>query len=228
MMYLAAGLVLWLIRAVAPASVVIVVGALVAWIAHRVGGVSLRGGMLAVAALGFVVLAWQTRAVRREFTHPQITMFRKYIADPIPDGVRNLAPGTSSPLVFHAGAVVAFDAADETLRALLDHSLPGSTARAFLKDLKSRNGRDTTTVARIGAPDGGYVRVDSASFPAELAEDFPGAHMRVTQESRRGMEVYLLAEKGEWGRLESVVVYDRPRQHVSVRQLVVRGQVLRD
>lgn len=224
MIYLVTGVVLWLIRAAAPTAVVLVVGALLVWPAHRFAGLRVRRGVIAVAVVASAVLVWQTRSVQREFTHPEITMFRRYLADPIPAGVRNLAPGSPSPLVLSNSAIVAFEAPDSIVEALLDHSLPGSTAVAFLADIKSRNGRDTMTTSRVGAPLGNaYARMDTTSLPPDMSEAFPGAHSRALRAMRDGLEVYVLAEAGEWGRFESVVTYDRPRGHVHVQQYVVRA-----
>jgi hypothetical protein len=70
--------------------------------------------------------------------------------------------------------------------------------------------------------------MDTTSLPVGMQEAFPGAHARVLQESRRGLEVYALAETGEWGHFESVVTYDRADEQVHVQQFVVRGAVQRD
>jgi hypothetical protein len=227
--YLATGLVLWLVRALVPTSVVLVLGGVGVWLAHRFGGLRARTGVIAVAVIALGVLAWQTRSVRREFTHPEVTMFRRYIADPIPDEVRNLAPGSGSPLFLHNSAIVTFEAPAATLAALLDHSLPGSTALEMLAELKTRNGRDTVSTSRVAADRGGaYARMDTTSLPAGMLDAFPGAHARVLQEARRGLEVYALAETGDWGHFESVVTYDRPAERVHVQQFVVRGAVQRD
>ncbi|MEX2049096.1 MAG: hypothetical protein WEB90_05925 [Gemmatimonadota bacterium] len=226
MIYLATGLFLWFVRALVPTSFVLVLGGVGAWLAHRFGGLPVRTGVIGVAVVALGVLGWQTRSVRREFTHPEITMFRRYIADPIPDEVRNLAPGSGSPLVMSNSAIVRFEAPTATLDALLNHSLPGSTALEVLAELKTRNGRDTVSTSRVAAGGGrAYARMDTTALPTGMQEAFPGAHARVLQEARRGLEVYALAETGEWGRFESVVTYDRPAERVHVQQLVVRAAV---
>jgi hypothetical protein len=224
--YLGTGLFMWVVRAFVPAMIVLIVGTTLAWIAHRVWRVPVRTLGLMVALTSAATLAWQTRGVVREFTHPQHTMFREAIAARIPAGVRDLEPGAPGPLVFHAGAVVAFTAPDAVLRALLDHSLDQSTALAFLADIKSRNGRDTATVSRVGA-DGSsaYVRVDSVTFPEPMRDVFRGAYQRVREADVRGLEAYVLAETGDWGRFESVVTYERATERVHVRQLVMRAPV---
>jgi hypothetical protein len=224
--YLVAGLVMWLVRALLPTVLVLLVGAVLLWLGRRAPGFPVRGVGAVIVVAALAVLAWQTRTVRREFTHPQITMFRRHIADPIPASVRNLAPGSPAPLVFHSGAVVAFDAPESMLRSLLDHSLPGSTALAALAELKSRNGRDTTTVIRVGAVGApGYLQLDSTAFPADLLHTFPGAHSRAVEALRRGLNVYVLAEVGDWGRFESVVTYEPQRQRVHLRQYIVRAPI---
>jgi hypothetical protein len=191
-----------------------------------IAGVPLRTGIIGVGVVAVALLGWQTRSVRREFTHPEITMFRRYVADPIPSAVRNLAPGGPGSFFLHNSAVVAFEAPDSIVRGILDHSLPGSTALAFLSDLKSRNGRDTTSTFRVGAPGGSdYVRVDSTSFTPELESTFSGAHLRTLEGVRAGHEVYVLAQMGEWGRFESVLTYDRSQERVLLRQLAIRAPV---
>jgi hypothetical protein len=150
-------------------------------------------------------------------------MFRRYIADPIPSSVRSLAPASAAPIAFHQGALIAFDAPDSVLRAILNHTLSGSTARAWLTNLQTRNGRDSAIAVRLSRGDGAYVPMDSASFPPDLIDVFRSAHTRVRDAGRAGLEAYAFAAAGDWGRLESVVSYDRSTGRVRVQQYSVRA-----
>jgi hypothetical protein len=108
---------------------------------------------------------------------------------------------------------------------LLTHALPGSTALSSLSELKSRNGRDTLAQERLSGPNQTYLAVDSLTFPSHLVNVFPGAYGRVRDAGRNRLEAYAFAESGDWGRMESVVTYDRASGRTRVQQHVVRAPV---
>jgi hypothetical protein len=223
--YLIGGFGMWFVRAFLPATGVLLAGLLVVLVVAKLGRWRARPAIIVVSMMAGALITYRTYAVWDELAHPERAMFRRYIASPIPSTVRNLAPASGAPAQFHEGALVAFEAPASVVAALLTHTLPGSTARGSLAEFKVRNGRDTTSSSRVAAPDGSYLAVDTLSFPPEMVDVFRGAHTRVRDAARAGLESYLLAELGDWGRFESVVTYDRANELVRVQQYAVRAPV---
>ena len=112
MIYLLGLMIQWVGRALVPALLVLVAGAVVVglvwWLflrRHR------RAVVTAWVALGLVTVTfggWRSWEVWRDFSHPEVRMFRNYIARPIPNEVTNLAMAVASPEMFHDGALIRF------------------------------------------------------------------------------------------------------------------------
>jgi len=156
MIYLLGLLIRWIGHALIPALMLLALGAPVLlgvwWFLLRPRHLSVWRWWL---ALGLVVLSfagWRTWEVWQDFSHPELQMFRTFVADPIPRDVRELAPATSAPVMFHDGAYISFHASQELVQRIVNHSLPGSKTLAVVAQMKRRSGRDPSNRSLLPRP----------------------------------------------------------------------------
>lgn len=227
MIYLFGLFIQWIIRALLPAFLFLAAGALLVllvWLLflRRRRAVVVLWIILGLATVSFA--GWRTRDVWRDFKHPELRMFRTYIADPIPEEVRNLAMATPAPAMFHDGALIKFEAPETVLGKILNHSLPGSKTLAVVEEMKRQSGSDSANRAVIVGPDGqSYKRVELDQFPEDGLPAFRGVRAEVEAASRTGRrEVYALLFEGEWGKLQSVITYDPAASTVVIKQYLER------
>jgi hypothetical protein len=211
------GLLFWWLRDV---GVPLVVGGGAAVLLWTLIALTALRGRRRVALRGFLVVlagcvAWLaigTHAVCHRFHNPQFDMFRRSIADPIPDDVLDLEVDSPAPEMFHEGAVVRFRAPLATREAILAHALPGSATHEFAQRFATRLGRDPAVTARVASPDGGYLRYDPKVFAAFDTDDWEFAIGRFRTEQRPGAlreaptdhDIWVYAERGDWGTLVCV------------------------
>lgn len=228
MIYLLGLFFQWIVRALVPAFLFLATGALlvvlvwVFFLRRRRRAVVAIWLMLGLATLSFA--GWRTWDVWRDFKHPELRMFRHYIADPIPNEVRNLTMATPAPALFHDGALIKFQVPETVLRKILDHSLPGSKTLALVEEIKRQSRNDSANRAVIVGPDGrSHKRVELDQFPEDGPSAFRGVRGEVEAADREGpREVHALLFEGEWGKLQSVIVFDRAAATVVIKQHLER------
>lgn len=227
MIYLLGLMIQWVGRALIPALLVLIVGAVVVgmvwWLflrRHR------RAMVAAWLTLGLVTVAvggWRSWEVWRDFSHPEVRMFRDYIARPIPNEVSNLAMAVASPEMFHDGALIRFQAPAGLVARIVDHSLPGSTALAVVADMKRQSPHDAADREVIAGADGqSYLKVKPDHFP----KDGPAVHRwlrdKLEANAGPGREAYVLLRAGAWGHFQSALTHDPATGTVIIQQNLER------
>jgi len=229
MIYLLGLLIRWIGHALIPALILLALGAPVLlgvwWFLLRPRQLSVWRWwlVLGLAVLGFA--GWRTWEAWQDFSHPELQMFRSFVAEPIPKEVQGLAPATSAPVMFHDGAYISFHASQELVQRIVNHSLPGSKTLAVVAQMKRLNGRDPSNRLVIAAPDGqSYLKVD-LDWAAKDSPDSLWARTEVENflKNRRG-SAYVLLLSGDWGKFASVLTYDPAESKVTILQNLERTQ----
>lgn len=207
-----------------PAWLLLAAGALVIGAAWLLGLKRHRRALItAWAAVALVTVAfagYRTWGMARDFAHPEIRMFRAFVADPIPAEVTGLAVSTAAPAMYHDGALVRFQAPEAMVRGLVNHSVPGSRTLSVAQETRGTSARDRADRDRVVGPDGwSYAQVDAARFAVDGPEVFEWARRKVGEGVRQGpREVWVYLVSGDWGRFQSVLVYDRATSTATVEQ----------
>ncbi|MBC8002774.1 MAG: hypothetical protein H7X97_09315 [Opitutaceae bacterium] len=232
MIYLLGLFIQWVSRALVPALLVLVIGAVVVCLVWRL---FLRSNRRAVVVawliLGFVTVTvggWRSWEVWQDFNHPERRMFRDYIARPIPNEVTNLTMATPAPAMFHDGALIRFQAPEVLVRGIIDQSLTGSTALEVLAEMKRQSPHDSADLEVIAGTDGqSYRKVTPDLFPKNGPEAHRWLRDKIEATAGPGREIYVLFKAGAWGHFQSVLSYDPANSSVIVQQNLERRRVKR-
>ena len=227
MIYLLGLMIQWVGRALIPALLVLVAGAVVVgllwWLflrRHR------RAVVTAWLTLGLVTVTfggWRSWEVWRDFSHPEVRMFRDYLARPIPNEVTHLAMAVASPEMFHDGALIRFQAPAGLVPKIVDHSLPGSTALAVVAEMKRQSPHDSADREVIAGDDGqSYLKVNADHFPKDGPEAHRWLREHIEANAGSGREAYVLFRAGAWGHFQSVLTYDPAAGTVIIQQNLER------
>jgi hypothetical protein len=214
----------WVGYALVPTVLVFAAGALVMaglWrFVLRPRKLSSGKGWLALGLLTLAFGGWRTWVVGESFFHPELEMFRKYVARPIPKGVEGLKPASAAPVMFHDGALIEFHAPPEVVERIVHHSLPGSKTLGVIRKMKRRSGRDESDRLVIAGPDGqSYVPVDLEWVAREKSKETEWARREVGNYLQgETTRAYVLVRSGEWGTFASVLRYERGRSRVVIVQ----------
>ena len=227
MIYLLGLMIQWVGRALIPALLVLVAGAVVVgliwWLFLRRNR---RAVVTAWLILGLVAVSfggWRSWEVWRDFSHPEVRMFRDYIARPIPSEVTNLAMAVASPEMFHDGALIRFQAPAGLVHKIVDHSLPGSTALAVVAEMKRQSPHDSADREVIAGADGqSYRKVNPDHFPKHGPEAHRWLSDKIEANAGPGREAYVLLRAGAWGHFQSVLTYDPAAGTVFIQQKLER------
>jgi len=213
MVYLAGLIFKWIAYALVPTVLLFGAGALVMatlWrFVLRPRKMSSGKGWLLLAMVTLAFGGWRTWEVGQSFFHPEVQMFRQYVAEPIPKAVKGLAPATAAPVMFHDGAYVAFHAPPEVVEGIVNHSLKGAK-----------------TPEVIAGPDGqSYLPVDLEWAEREKSSESEWARGEIASflKSRNG-RAYVLLRSGDWGTFVSVLQYEPTRSRVVILQHLNRAR----
>src|SRR5882672_5830827 len=98
MIYLLALVIKWVGRALIPALLVLAAGAVVVglvwWLVLRRNRRAVVTAWLTLGLITVTFGGWRSWEVWRDFSHPEVHMFRDYVANPIPNEVTHLAMAT--------------------------------------------------------------------------------------------------------------------------------------
>jgi hypothetical protein len=177
-------------------------------------------GWLALCLLTAAFGGWRTWVVGESFFRPELEMFRKYVAKPIPKTVDGLKPASAAPVMFHDGALIEFRAPPEVVERIVHHSLPGSKTPGVIKKMKRRSGRDESDRVVIAGPDGqSYLPVDLEWAAREKSKETEWARREVANFLKAGnARAYVLVRSGEWGTFGSVLGYETAQSRVVILQ----------
>jgi hypothetical protein len=183
-----------------------------------------RTGMGVLFAAAVVWLAVATNAVWFRFHNPQFDMFRTYVADPIPESVRELVVDSGAPAMFYEGALLRFRAPAPVMQAILEHRLPGGSTVDQAARLATRLGRDAAVTARLSGPAGGYLRYDPVTFAPYDTREWAFVLNRLKQGTEHTTlrppptdhDIFVYAERGEWGTLACVATVARDSDVMTV------------
>jgi hypothetical protein len=224
MVYLAGLFFKWIAYAFVPTVLLFGVGALVmasVWrLVLRPRKLPAGKGWLMLALVTLAFGGWRTWEVGQSFFHPELQMFRQYVAEPIPKAVKGLAPATAAPVMFHEGAYIAFHAPPEVVEEILNHSLKGAKTREVVRKMKRQSGRGDADRLVIAGPDGqSYLPVDLEWVEREKSSESEWARGEIASflKSRNG-RAYVLLRSGDWGTFVSVMQYEPAESRVVILQ----------
>jgi hypothetical protein len=224
MVYLAGLIFKWIAHALVPAVLLFGVGALVLAILWgfvlRRRKLSSGKGWLGLALVTLAFGGWRTWEVGQSFYHPELQMFRQYVAEPIPKAVTGLAPAIASPVMFHDGAYIAFHAPPEVVEGIVNHSLKGAKTGEVIRKMKRQSGRGDADRVVIAGPDGqSYLPVDLQWAERETSSESEWARGEIASflKSRNG-RAYVLLRSGDWGTFVSVMQYEPAQSRVVILQ----------
>ena len=229
MVYLAGLIFKWIAYAVVPTVLLFGVGTLVMAViwrfALRPRKLSSGKGWLALALVTLAFGGWRTWEVGQSFFHPELQMFRQYVAEPIPKAVKDLAPASAAPVMFHDGAYVAFQAPPEVVEGIVNHSLKGAKTPEVITKMKRQSGRGDADRVVIAGPDGqSYLPVDLEWVEREKSSESEWARGEIASflKSRNG-RAYVLLRSGDWGTFVSVLQYEPAQSRVVILQHLNRA-----
>ena len=224
MVYLAGLIFRWIAYALVPTVLLFGAGALVMAVVWRFvlrpRKLPSGKGWLVLALVTLASGGWRTWEVGQSFFHPELHMFREYVAEPIPKAVKGLAPASAAPVMFHDGAYIAFHAPPEMVEGIINHSLKGSKTREVIRKMKRQSGRGEADRVVIAGPDGqSYVPVDLEWVEREKSSESEWARGETARflKSRNG-RAYVLLRSGDWGTFVSVLQYEPAQSRVVILQ----------
>jgi hypothetical protein len=228
MIYLLGLFMRWIGQALIPTVLLFTAGALILLVVWRF---VLRPRKLAVwkgwLAIGLITVSfgcWRTWEVWQKFSHPELHMFRDFVADPIPKEVQGLAPAIAAPMMFHDGAYISFRAPPELVARIVNHSLPGATTWAAVTEMKRRSSQAAPDRVVIAASDGrSYLKVDLDWVAKENSPESQWARTELETflKSHQG-SAYVLLLSGDWGRFASVLKHEPGTSNVVILQHLER------
>jgi hypothetical protein len=228
MIYLLALFLKWIARALIPTLLLLVLGVVVMlgiwFLVLRPRKISAWKGWLAVGLITIAFGGWRSVEVWREFSRPELHMFRTYVADPIPAEVQGLAPASAAPVMFHDGAYISFHAPPEVVDRLTHHALPGSKTLEVVVEMKRQSSRNTADRIVLAGPDGqSYLKVDVDWVAKESSSESQWVRGEVENFHRNHkVNSYVYLKAGEWGSFASVVHYEPNSSNVTILQNLER------
>ena len=218
----------WIGHALIPTVLLLAAGALVMlgvwWLVLRPRKLSSWKGWLILGLITVSFAGWRTWEVWQNFSHPELHMFRAFVADPIPKEVQGLAPAIAAPVMFHDGAYISLRAPPELVERIVHHSLSGSKTFEVVAEMKRRSSRDSADRVVIAAPDSqSYLKVDLNWVAKETSPESAWARSEVENffKSRQG-SAYVLLRSGDWGKFVSVLHYEPASSNVVILQSLER------
>ena len=228
MIYLLALLIKWIGHALVPTMLALAAGTLVMlavwWFGLRPRQRPAWKGWLILGLVTVGFGGWRTWEVWRDFFHPEFSMFRRFVANPIPGEIEALAPASGAPVMFHDGAYISFRAPPALVERLVTHSLAGARTLAVVAEMKQQSGQDSSNRVVIAAPDGrSYLKVGLEWVALETSPESQWARAETERflKSRQG-RAHVLVLAGAWGQFSSVLTYEPASSNVVVLQYLVR------
>lgn len=228
MVYLLALLIRWIAHALIPTALLFAISVIVmlgiGWLVLRPRKISPWKGWLVVGLMTIAFGGWRSFEVWRDFSRPELHMFRTYVADPIPVDIHGLAPAIAAPVMFHDGAYISFRAPPELVERLINHSVPGSKTLGVVTEMKKQSRRDTSDRTVVAGQDGrSYLKVDLDWVAKRSSPESQWVHDEVENylKSHNGNS-YVFLRAGDWGSLASVMHYEPASSNVTILQNLER------